>query len=70
MKLKSEVLQHLKHFNKSLVEMQAASGYVALDLMEENFSNEFSNFMNKQGSQQQYSCRYTLQRNGMAERKN
>ena len=36
----------------------------------EYFSNEFSNFLKKHGIQRQFSCRYTLQQNGVAERKN
>ncbi|MCO5592153.1 hypothetical protein L7F22_046149 [Adiantum nelumboides] len=36
----------------------------------EYFSNEFSNFLKKHGVQKQFSCRYTLQQNGVAECKN
>ena len=36
----------------------------------EYFSNEFSNFLKKHGIQRQFSCRYTPQQNGVAERKN
>ena len=36
----------------------------------EYFSNEFSNFLKKHGFQRQFSCRYTPQQNGVAERKN
>ena len=36
----------------------------------EYFSNEFSSFLKKHGIQRQFSCRYTPQQNGVAERKN
>ncbi|MCO5557439.1 hypothetical protein L7F22_011003 [Adiantum nelumboides] len=34
------------------------------------FSNEFSSFLKKHGIQRQFTCRYTPQQNGVAERKN
>ena len=36
----------------------------------EYFSNEFSNFLQKHGIRRQFTCRYTPQQNGVAERKN
>ena len=34
------------------------------------FSNEFFDFLQKNGIRRQFSCRYTPQQNGVAERKN
>ena len=36
----------------------------------EHFSNEFSDFLQKHGIRRQFTCRYTPQQNGVAERKN
>ncbi|MCO5596320.1 hypothetical protein L7F22_050381 [Adiantum nelumboides] len=36
----------------------------------EYFSNEFNSFLKKHGIQRQFTCRYTPQQNGVAERKN
>ena len=36
----------------------------------EYFSNEFSDFLQKHGIRRQFTCRYTPQQNGVAERKN
>ena len=36
----------------------------------EYFSNEFSRFLDEQGIKRQFTCRYTPQQNGVAERKN
>ena len=36
----------------------------------EYFSNEFTDFLREQGIKRQFTCRYTLQQNGVAERKN
>ncbi|MCO5603339.1 hypothetical protein L7F22_057489 [Adiantum nelumboides] len=36
----------------------------------EYFSNEFSSFLKKHGTQRQFTCKYTPQQNGVAERKN
>ena len=36
----------------------------------EYFSNEFSSFLRKHGIERQFSCKYTPQKNGVAERKN
>ena len=36
----------------------------------EYFSNEFFDYLQKNGIQRQFSCRYTPQQNGVAERKN
>ncbi|KAH7437896.1 hypothetical protein KP509_05G094100 [Ceratopteris richardii] len=42
-----------------------------VNLMEEvNTSNEFSNFLKSHGIRHQFSCKYTPQQNGVAERKN
>ena len=35
-----------------------------------HFSNEFSRFLDEQGIKRQFTCRYTPQQNGVAERKN
>ena len=36
----------------------------------EYFSHEFSNYLNDCGVRHQFTCRYTTQQNGVAERKN
>ena len=36
----------------------------------EYFSNEFRRFLYEQGIKRQFTCRYTPQQNGVAERKN
>ena len=36
----------------------------------EQFSNEFSRFLDEQGIKRQFTCRYTPQQNRVAERKN
>ena len=36
----------------------------------EYFCNEFSNYLSKNGIQREFTCRYTLQQNGVAERNN
>ena len=71
MKAKSEVFQHFKHF-KTLVEKETRMQIKCLrsDGGGEYFSNEFSKFLDEQGIKRQFTCRYTPQKNGVAERKN
>ena len=71
MKEKSEVFTHFQNF-KAMVEKQTGKYVQCLrsDGGGEYFSNEFNNFLKKHGIQRQFSCRYTPQQNGVAERKN
>ena len=71
MKEKSEVFTHFQNF-KALVEKQTGNYIQCLrsDGGGEYISNEFTNFLKKHGIQRQFSCRYTPQQNGVAERKN
>ncbi|MCO5552992.1 hypothetical protein L7F22_006512 [Adiantum nelumboides] len=71
MKEKSEVFTHFQNF-KAMVEKQTRNFVQCLrsDRWEEYFSNEFNNFPKKHGVQRQFSCKYTPQQNGVAERKN
>ena len=71
MKEKSEVFSHFQNF-KVMVEKQTGHYVQCLrsDGGGEYFSNEFSSFLKKHGIQRQFSCRYTPQQNGVAERKN
>ena len=71
MKAKSEVFEHFKHFKK-MVEKETGMHIKCLrsDGGGEYFSNEFSRFLYEQGIKRQFTCRYTPQQNGVAERKN
>ena len=71
MKEKSEVFTHFQSF-KAMVEKQAGKYVKCLrsDGGEEDFSKEFGKFLHDQGIQRQFTCRYTLQQNGVAEHKN
>eukprot|EP00250_Pteridium_aquilinum_P029611 c3982_g1_i1 orf=3-314(-) len=71
MKEKSEVFTHFQNF-RMLVEKQTGLQVKCLrsDGGGEYFSNEFSSFVKKHGIRKQFSCRYTPQQNGVAERKN
>ena len=71
MKEKSEVFTHFQSF-KAMVEKQTGKYVKCLrsDGGGEYFSKEFNNFLNSQGIQRQFSCRYTPQQNGVVERKN
>ena len=71
MKEKSEVFTHFQNF-KAMAEKQTGKYVQCLrsDGGGEYFSNEFSLFLKKHGIQRQFSCRYTPQQNGVAERKN
>ncbi|MCO5570768.1 hypothetical protein L7F22_045195 [Adiantum nelumboides] len=70
MKEKSEVFTHFQNF-KAMVEKQIGNFVQCLrsDGGGEYFSNEFNNFLKEHGIQTQFSCRYTPQQNGFAERK-
>ncbi|MCO5552099.1 hypothetical protein L7F22_005609 [Adiantum nelumboides] len=71
MKEKSEVFTHFQNF-KVMAEKQTGKYVQCLrsDGGGEYFSNEFSSFLKKHGIQRQFTCRYTPQQNGVAERKN
>ncbi|MCO5566386.1 hypothetical protein L7F22_020063 [Adiantum nelumboides] len=71
MKEKSEVFTHFQNF-KAMVEKQIGNFVqcLRLDGGGEYFSHKFINFLKKHGIQRQFSCRYTPQHNGVAERKN
>ena len=71
MKNKSDVFYYFKIF-KSQVEKEVNAQIKILrsDGGGEYFSNEFSNFLIENGIRRQFTCRYTPQQNGVAERKN
>ncbi|MCO5567487.1 hypothetical protein L7F22_021180 [Adiantum nelumboides] len=71
MKEKSEVFTHFQNF-KAMVKKQTRNFVQCLrsDGGGEYFSNDFGNFLKKHGIQRQFSCRYTLQQNGVAKCKN
>ena len=71
MKEKSEVFAHFQNF-RMLVEKQTGMHVKCLrsDGGGEYFSNEFSEYLRKNGIQRHFTCRYTPQQNGVAERKN
>ena len=71
MKSKSEVFGHFKYF-KNHVEKEADMQIECLrsDGAGEYFSHEFSRFLDDQGVKRKFTCRYTPQQNGVAERKN
>ena len=71
MKSKSEVFGHFKSF-KNHVEKETGMQIKCLrsDGGGEYFSHEFSRFLDGQGVKRQFTCRYTPQQNGVAERKN
>ena len=69
---KERSVQHFKHF-KNMVEKETGMQIKCLrsDGGGEYFSNEFSRFLDdEQGIKRQFTCRYTPQQNGVAERKN
>ncbi|MCO5583147.1 hypothetical protein L7F22_037055 [Adiantum nelumboides] len=71
MKEKNEVFIHFQNF-KAMVEKQTGN-FVQCPRSDgggEYFSHEFINFLKKHGIERQFSCRYTPQPNGVAERKN
>ena len=71
MKSKGEVFEHFKRF-KIMVEKETSLLIKCLrsDGGGEYFSHEFSRFLVEQGVKRQFTCRYTPQQNGVAERKN
>ncbi|MDM1625959.1 transposase family protein, partial [Escherichia coli] len=71
MKEKGEVCGHFQKF-KAMVEKEKGMQIKCLrfDGGGEYFSNEFSDFLRDQGIKRQFTCRYTPQQNGVAERKN
>ena len=71
MKEKSDVFEHFKTF-KAAVETETSLKVKCLrsDGGGEYLSNEFSNFLKFHGIERQFTCRYTPQQNGVAERKN
>ena len=71
MKNKSDVFYYFKIF-KNQVEKESSANIKILrsDGGGEYFSLEFSNFLYECGIRRQYTCRYTPQQNGVAERKN
>ena len=67
---KSEVFDCFRKF-KCMVEKQAGTKIKCLRSNGgEYFSNKFSDFLCNQGIRRQFTCRYTPQQNGVAERKN
>jgi transposase InsO family protein len=71
MKHKGEVFQHFLNF-KAMVEKEKGVNIKCLRShgRGEYFSNEFDEYLKKQGIQRKYSCSYSPQQNGVAERKN
>ena len=71
MQNKSEVFGHFKDF-KAMAEKETGMQIKTWrsDGGGEYFSNEFSDFLQKHGVRRQFTCRYTPQQNGVAERKN
>jgi hypothetical protein len=71
MKHKGEVFQHFLNF-KTMVEKEKGVSIKCLrfDGMGEYFSNEFNEYLKEHGIQRKYSCSYSPQHNGVAERKN
>jgi len=71
LKQKGEVFQHFLNF-KAMVEKEKG---VSIKCLKSNgggkyFSNEFSEYLKEHGIQKKYSCSYSPQQNGVAERKN
>jgi transposase InsO family protein len=71
MKEKSEVFTHFQNF-RMLAEKQTWLQVKCLrsDGGGEYFSNEFITYLKMHGIQRQFTCRYTSQQNGVAEKKN
>ena len=71
MKEKGEVFGHFQKFKAVVVEKEKGMQIKCLrsDGGGEYFSNEFSDFLKDQGIKRQFTCRYTPQQNGVAERK-
>jgi transposase InsO family protein len=71
MKHKGEVFQHFLNF-KTMVEKEKGVNIKCLKSNGggEYFSNEFSEYLKEHGIQRKYSCNYSPQQNGVAERKN
>jgi hypothetical protein len=70
-KHKGEMFQHFLNF-RAIVEKEKGVGIKCLrsDGRGEYFSNEFSEYLKEHGIQKKYSCSYSPQRNGVAEKKN
>jgi hypothetical protein len=71
MKHKGEVFQHFLNF-KAMVEKEKGVSIKCLrsDGGGEYFSKEFSEYLKEHGIQRKYSCSYSPQQNGVAEKKN
>jgi transposase InsO family protein len=71
MKHKGEVFQHFLNF-KAMVEKDKVVSIKCLrsDGGGKYFSNEFNEYLKEHGIQRKYSCSYSSQQNGVAERKN
>ncbi len=71
MKHKGEMFQHFLNF-KAMVEKEKGVNIKCLrsNGRGEYFSNEFSEYLKEHGIQKKYSCSYSPQQNGVAERKN
>ncbi|WP_139158356.1 DDE-type integrase/transposase/recombinase, partial [Enterobacter cloacae complex sp. GF14B] len=71
MRNKSEVFGHFQDF-KVMIEKETDMQIKTLrsDGGGEYFSNDFSDFLRMHGIHRQFTCRYTPQQNGVAERKN
>ena len=71
MKSKSEVFSHfLKLKNRVENETNRKIRCLRSDGGQEYFSTEFKAFLEEKGIRREFSCRYTPQQNGVAERKN
>jgi hypothetical protein len=71
MKHKGEVFQHFLNF-KAMVEKEKGVSIKCLrsDGRGEYFSKEFDEYLKEHIIQRKYSCSYSLQQNGVTERKN
>jgi hypothetical protein len=70
MKHKGEVFQHFLNFKAMMEKEKGVSiKYLRSDVRGEYFSNEFTEYLKEHGIQRKYSCSYSSQQNGIAERK-
>ena len=71
MKEKSEASNIFKRFYKFILNMfQTSIQILQTNNGREYFSHDFTNYLSEYGILHQSSCPYTLQQNGVAERKN
>jgi transposase InsO family protein len=69
MKHNGEVFQHFFNFKAMVKEKGVSIKCLKFDGGGEYFSNEFSEYLKEHGIQRKYSCSYSPQQNGIAERK-